>query len=95
MRGDHKADSGKLRKILGAKDIRLASPEDVLRITNCEVGSVHPFGLLFSLGVYMDSAIQEIDEVNFSAGTHVNSIRMKRVDMVNLIKPKIADVAKE
>ena len=83
--GDRKLDFRKLGKT------RLASVDDVLRITNCEPGSVHPFGLLFGLRVFMDRRILDNATVNFNAGMHEISINMNPKDMIEIIKPVIGD----
>jgi Ala-tRNA(Pro) deacylase len=95
VRGDHRVDTGKLRVVTGAKDVKLASPSEVLERTNCEIGSVHPFGNLFHLPVYMDCSILDAGNVNFSAGMHTRSIAMNASDMVKLISPEVADIGKE
>ena len=69
----------------------LAAPDDVLRITNCEPGSVHPFGNLFGLRVFMDRRILDNKTVNFNAGLHEISINMDPRDLVEIIKPDIGD----
>ncbi len=92
--GDKKVDNKKLIDILDAENVKLASPQAVLEETSCEIGSVHPFGNLFGLEVYMDKRIMENKEVNFSAGLHTKSITMRAEDIVRLIKPEIIDIAK-
>ena len=73
---------------------KLASPEEVLRITGCEVGSVHPFGLLFGLRVFMDRRILDNKIVNFNPGLHDLSISMDPKDLVDIIHPEIGDYSK-
>ncbi|MEM1546303.1 MAG: YbaK/EbsC family protein [Candidatus Methanomethylicia archaeon] len=87
--GDRKIDLKKLAGVVGTKKLRLASPQEVLEITGCEVGSVHPFGNLHGLPVYLDSSILENDMVNFNAGLHTVSIQMKAKDLIKVIKPVI------
>lgn len=86
---DKKIDLKKLAKIVKTKRLRLASPQDVLKITGCEVGSVHPFGNLHELPTYLDSSILENDVVNFNAGLHTVSIEMKAKDLVKVIGSSI------
>lgn len=86
---DRKIDLKKLAKIVKTKKLRLASPQEVLEITGCEVGSVHPFGNLHELPTYLDSSILENDMVNFNAGLHTVSIEMKAKDLVKAIRPTI------
>ena len=90
--GDKRIDFDKLKNKIGKS--KLASPEDVFRITGCEVGSVHPFGNLFGLQVFMDRHILDNQTVNFNAGMHEVSINMDPKDMVEIIKPEIGDFAK-
>ncbi len=85
--GDKKMDFSKL----GLGKVRLADPKVVLEKTGCEIGSVHPFGNLFGLEVLMDEKILENETVNFSAGTHNESINMDPKDIVKSVKPKMGD----
>ena len=93
--GDRRIDLKKLAKIVKTKKLRLASPQEVLKITGCEVGAVHPFGNLHRLPTYLDSSISENDMVNFNAGLHTVSIEMKAKDLVEAIRPVIEDFSKE
>lgn len=70
----------KLRKIIEEKNVSLAHPDEVFSLTECIVGSVPPFGLLWNIEVYIDKTLLSIDEIVFSAGTLEDSI---------FIKPKI------
>ena len=88
---DKRIASKKLAKITGTKRLRLASPEEVLKITGCEVGSVHPFGNLHSLPTYLDRSILENEMVNFNVGLHTVSIYMKSEDLIKAIKPAIEE----
>jgi len=91
---DRKIDLKKLAKIVRTKKLRLASSQEVLEVTGCEVGSVHPFGNLHGLPTYMDSSILENDMVNFNAGLHTVSIQMSVKDLIKPIKPVVEDFSK-
>lgn len=84
---DKRIDLKRLAKIARTKKLRLASPQEVLKTTGCEVGSVHPFGNLHRLPTYLDSSILENNIVNFNAGLHTVSIQMKAKDLVKAIRP--------
>ena len=90
--GDRRIDFEKVKEKAGKA--KLASPEEVFRITGCEVGSVHPFGNLFGLRVLMDRHILDSETVNFNAGLHEISINMDPKDMTGIIKPEIGDFSK-
>lgn len=90
--GDKRIDFEKVGERIGKA--KLASPEEVFRITGCEVGSVHPFGILFGLRVLMDRHILDNQTVNFNAGMHEISINMSPKDMAKLINPELGDFSK-
>ncbi len=84
-------DIKKVKTLLNAKKIKMASPEEVLQVTDCEIGSVPPFGNLFNLQVYCDKELSE--EIDFNAGLHDTSITMKRADWEKVVKPVVCDIA--
>jgi Ala-tRNA(Pro) deacylase len=84
---DKKIDLKKLAEIANTKDLELAKPEEVLKLTNCKVGSVHPFGILHNLPTYLDISVLENEYVNFNIGLHTKSIQMKSKDLVEIVKP--------
>ena len=86
VRADKKADLDDIAKKEHTKRVRLASPQDVLEITGCEIGSVPPFGHDTELKTYFDREILENEYVNFNAGLHTVSIRMKARDLLRTIK---------
>lgn len=90
--GDRKINFENLKPKIGKAT--LASPEEVFRITGCEVGSVHPFGNLFGLRVLMDRHVLDSDTVNFNAGMHEVSINMDPKDMIEIIQPEIGEFGK-
>lgn len=88
---DRKIDLKKLSKIVGTGNLRLATPQEVLKKTGCEIGSVHPFGNIHQLPTYSDISVMKNEAVNFNAGLHSVSIQMNSKDLVNVIRPEIAD----
>jgi len=88
---DRRIDLKKLARVVGVKKLQLASAEEVLKLTGCEVGSVHPFGNLFDLPTYLDRSVLENDTVNFNAGLHTVSVQMRAGDLVKAVKPVIGD----
>jgi Ala-tRNA(Pro) deacylase len=91
---DRKISERKLAKEVGAEAVVLAKPAEVLQKTGCEIGSVHPFGILHNLPIYMDESILENDLVNFNVGMHTVSVQMYSKDLVKINNPKICDIAK-
>jgi len=91
---DKRVDLKKLAKVVGVKSLELASAAEVLKLTGCEVGSVHPFGNLFGLPTFLDRSVLENELVNFNAGLHTVSISMKAKDLVKAIELVVEDFSK-
>jgi len=84
-----RVDNKKLRKIIGARRVRFARPEELLKLTGCPPGAVPPFGNLFGLPVFMDDALLTEDTVYFNCGSHTVSLRMARADLVRATEAQI------
>lgn len=51
LSGAKRFNSKEFKKLIGAKSIRFATPEEVKRITGCLSGAVPPFGSMFKENV--------------------------------------------
>jgi aspartyl-tRNA synthetase len=92
--GDRKIDTKKFKQVAGVKDLRMATPEEVLDITAVPIGAVPPFGHIFRIPLYMDEHIEAQDMVVFNAGLHEKSVQMQRKDYVKLAAPHIGEFSK-
>jgi len=90
---DRKIDFKVLERQLGTK-LSFASKEEVLKATNCESGSVPPFGKLFGLPTFIDPSVLENEYVNFNIGLLTRSVRISREDLVRLMEPAVLKFAK-
>ncbi len=81
----------RVKEILNTSSASLASPEEVQENIHCEIGSVPPFGNLYGLKVYCEPSLLEHEIIEFNAGLHTASIKMKSKDWVNLVQPEIVD----
>lgn len=85
----------KLRRALGAKQVRVASESDAKTLCgDCEAGAAPPFGVLYDLPVYASRALEDDDQITFNGGTHEQAFRMAFADWVRLAKPRIVPLAK-
>lgn len=82
-----------LRDHLGARKVALASPEEVLEMTGCTIGSVPPFGSILNLPTYVDPGLAENEIIAFNPGSHTHSILMRYEDYADLVDPKIVPFA--
>lgn len=91
--GDKKIDLKKLAQIAGEKKFSLASPQEVLEKTGCEIGSVSPIGAVYLLQTFFDKKILEQEFVEFNVGLHTRSVRMDPNELVRVLAPQIEDIA--
>ena len=89
--GIDKIDFKKVRKLLKTKSVSFANSEEVLKVTNCEVGGVPPFGNLFKIPVYIDKNLLENKKIDFNAGKQTVSIEMNLNDYIKIVKPEVED----
>ena len=94
LAADRKIDLKKLEKIVGDK-LSFATGEEVLQATNCEPGSVPPFGRIFGLHTYLDESVLENDFVNFNIGMLTKSVKIRKQDLLRIMEPEIAKFSKQ
>ena len=90
----YRVDFKKLKKLLGAKSVRLASEDEFGGLfPDCEVGAMPPFGEMFDLPVYSDQVLREDERVTFNAGTHTETVTVAYADYERLANPTVGDFA--
>ncbi|MCK5525537.1 MAG: hypothetical protein KAJ05_00195, partial [Candidatus Latescibacteria bacterium] len=77
----------------GVKHLRFATPEEVETLTGLTIGSIPPFGSLFGMRTFCDPLLGENEKINFNAGEHTVSIRMRYVDYIAVERPALAEFA--
>lgn len=85
----------KLKKIIHEKNVSLAHPNEVQELTECVVGSVPPFGILWDIDMYVDKTLLDLTEVVFSAGTLEDSIFIAPQELININQASIVDILSE
>jgi Ala-tRNA(Pro) deacylase len=79
-----------LKKHIGCTQLALASETEFgSKFPDCQPGAMPPFGRLFALPVYCDSALSKQSEIEFNAGTHVDTVRMTFADFNTLENPAV------
>ena len=92
--GDRRVDSKGFKKSFKVKDLRMATREEVQRLTGITVGAIPPFGNVIGLPTYLDRLLLEMERVVFSAGSHTRSIRMSPQDLVALVQPTLGSFSR-
>ena len=71
--GDKRCSLNKLKKILDEKDVSMAKPDDVKKITGYTIGGVSPVGHLNKVKIYVDTNLERFKTV-FAAAGHPNCV---------------------
>jgi Ala-tRNA(Pro) deacylase len=86
--GDHVINLEMLKRQIGCGKLSIASEKEFIqKFRECQPGAMPPFGKLFRLPLYCDTALAKRAEIECNAGTHVDTIRMKYAGFVALENP--------
>ncbi len=79
--GDKRCSLNKLKKILKQKDVSMANPDEVKKITGYTIGGVSPTGHITKTKIYIDENLKNFDSI-FAAAGHPNAVF--EIDFENL-----------
>ena len=71
--GDKRCSLNKLKKILDQKNVSMANPEDVKKITGYTIGGVSPTGHLTKIKIFIDETLNRFSCI-FAAAGHPNAV---------------------
>jgi prolyl-tRNA editing enzyme YbaK/EbsC (Cys-tRNA(Pro) deacylase) len=87
---DRKLDSGAVKRELGVKKTRFATPDELHGLTGLAPGSVPPFGPpILPFELFVDAAIRENPRIAFNAGSLTDSIILSVSDYLAIAKPRV------
>lgn len=89
--GDRKVDMKALKKLYSIKDLRMATPEEVLSVTGVKIGAVPPFGHIFGIPLYMDITVRNNQVITFNAGLHTRSISVDEPSYEMVARPIVGE----
>ena len=83
-----------LREEIGCGKLRLASETEFSdAFPTCKPGAIPPFGNIFDLPSYCEASLSRNREIEFNAGSHDETIRMRFDDYKRLATPKMIHFA--
>ena len=89
----YQVDMDKAGKVVGG-EVRLAHEEEFENtFPDCEVGAMPPFGNLYGVPVYVETALAEDETIVFRAGTHTDTMSVSYADFERVVEPTIAEFA--
>ncbi len=91
--GDKRCSLNKLKKILNEKDVSMAKPDDVKKITGYTIGGVSPVGHLIKIKIYVDNNLERFKTV-FAAAGHPNCVfKIEYKQLIKLTSGEIKELA--
>lgn len=95
-RQGNKINFDKVKEVLSANEIKLATPEDLKEYFGAEPGCAYPFAFDSSVDIYVDPKIYNEDWMLFSAVLPTVTVQIKGTDLRNVfhnLDNKITEVA--
>jgi len=92
---DLKADLTQFKHTFHVRDLRMATPDEVIKITGVPIGAVPPFGHIFGIPLYVDEGLRDNKEIVFNAGLHTKSVRMQEKDFEKVAHPTTGQFSKQ
>jgi prolyl-tRNA editing enzyme YbaK/EbsC (Cys-tRNA(Pro) deacylase) len=86
-----KVSHKKLKRMLAVRDVRLATPEEVLRHSGYPAGGVPPFSDISR--VLLDPQVLEKETAIVGGGDVNKLLEVGTKDIVAILRPKIADIS--
>jgi Ala-tRNA(Pro) deacylase len=87
LQAQKRADLQRVASLLGAREARLATGEQLADATGCGFGELPPFGRLYGVRLLLDRDLLSEPEIFFNAGDLCTSIAMSPADLADLEKP--------
>ena len=85
-----KVSHRKIKSLLNVRDVRLASPEEVLKRSGYPPGGVSPFNSINR--VLLDPEVLKNETTIVGGGDIDKLLEIRTKDMVDILNPKIADI---
>ena len=86
-----KVSHRKIKALLAVKDVRLATPEEVLKHSGYPAGGVSPFNNINC--VLLDPQVMKSETAIVGGGDVDKLVEIRTADIVNVLKPKIDDIS--
>ncbi len=93
--GDQQLDLKKVQGVAECKRLSFASPEQIEEVLGYRKGAIAPISLKQQPLTIFDKKLQEKFKVNISSGDHRAGLELNRKELIELIKPMIANIIKE
>ncbi len=93
IQASKKLDFKKIRKLLNAKNVTMATKEDILQLTGSPIGSVSMVHK--NLQTYIDSAVKQLDYCYGGCGVEKYTLKINPAHLIQITKAIAGDFTKE
>jgi prolyl-tRNA editing enzyme YbaK/EbsC (Cys-tRNA(Pro) deacylase) len=95
--GEAPIDTGRLRETLGVsrRKLKLASPEEALRVSGYEIGAMPPFGHKQVLPTLIDSLSVTEGVLYGGGGTKAAMLKLERATLLEITQGQVLPLTKE
>ena len=87
--GDRKVDTKKIAQMENVRQLFIAKPEEVEKVTGVPIGCVAPFGLKTKLKTYLNEELLENEYLYFNPGIHTKTVEIRAVDLLQVLENPI------
>ncbi len=92
----HRVDLAKVRKLLDAREVRLATEAELATaFPDCELGAIPPFGNLYQMPVYVDERLSVHPLIFIQPGDHTTALSLPYADFARLVAPVVCSFTAE
>lgn len=90
--GKDKVSLKKLKKILAVKDVRIASPKEVLQVTGYEVGGVPPISI-FGVKTIIDPKVLKREKIVCGGGNSFHLLKIQTLEIQEFaFEPSVEEI---
>jgi Cys-tRNA(Pro) deacylase len=93
MSGDMNVHSKKLKRVVGARKVKIADPDTVVAVTGYGVGGVPPVAHRRPITTFIDSSLKRFPEIYPAAGTANNMFPTTFDELLRLTTAHVVDVS--
>lgn len=68
LQAQKRADLNTVKRLIGAREVRLATKDQLKQVTGCNFGELPPLGKLFGLKLLLDKDLVDEEKIYFNAG---------------------------
>jgi len=91
---NEKIDVERLKKEIGAKQIRFLSIDEVNnQFGDCEPGAIPAFAELYDMPAYCSNHFNHENPIYFGAGTHTDIVMMPYNEFLELVRPHMGNIS--